>query len=216
MAPSSTLPSADGTKAPGGERRGRGRPRDTRVEAAVIEATLELISEGGVANLSMDQVAQRAGVGKPTIYRRWTNKEAMLLDALRATRKPLDAPDTGTLRGDLEAYLTGLAERYRTSTIGDAVVHLIEAAYYDAALRAELEHYVRLRQEPIRTILRRAAKRGELGDFTSKRDIQTLVSALMGPINYRSMVTHEPLDDRFVRRLLDIMLPLPGASDAGE
>lgn len=197
-------------------RRGRGRPRDARVDAAVIEATLELIAEGGVANLSMDQVAHRAGVGKPTIYRRWTNKEAMLLDALRTARKPLEAPDTGTLRGDLEAYLTMLADRYRTSTLGDAIPHLIEAAYYDPALRAELEQYSRFRQKPVRAILRRAAKRGELGEFTSRSDMDTMVSALMGPFNYRSMVTHEALDDRFVRRLLDIVLPLGGASnDAG-
>lgn len=196
---------ADGT-------RRRGRPRDVRVDAAVLEATLDLIVESGVANLSMDQVAHRAGVGKATIYRRWDNKEAMLLDALRSVRHPLDLIDSGTLRGDLERYFDQLIVRYRTSKLSDVVPHLLEASFYDASLRVELELYMRERQKPLRDILERGAERGELGRFSSAGDIDLLVSAFLGPFVYRNMISHEPLDDDLVDRLLDLMLPLDGST----
>lgn len=195
--------------------RRRGRPRDARVDGAVLEATLDLIVEGGVANLSMDQVAHRAGVGKATIYRRWDNKEAMLLDALRSARKPLDIPDTGSLRGDLEGYFDELISRFRNSKLSDVLPHLIEASFYDKSLRIELEHYMRQRQHPLRDILERAAKRGELGHYSSPTDIDTLVAAFLGPFTYRNMISHEPVDERFARRFLDLMLPIDPAVDRG-
>ena len=73
----------------------RGRPRRADADEAILAATLELLAEAGVAGLSMDVLAQRAGVGKATIYRRWDSKEALILDALRMTA----TADPGARRG---------------------------------------------------------------------------------------------------------------------
>src|SRR5687768_1506454 len=82
----------------------RGRPRRADAGAAIIRATIELLQELGVAGLSMDLLAQRAGVGKATIYRRWDSKEAVILHALRMSDTPIPTPDEGSLRADLLAY----------------------------------------------------------------------------------------------------------------
>jgi AcrR family transcriptional regulator len=187
--------------------RRRGRPRDAGADGAILNATLELIAAGGVANLSMDQVASRAGVGKATIYRRWDSKEALLLDALRSALQPFEAADTGTLRGDLETFLFELVRRYQESKLSDVLPHLIGVSYYDHGVRQELEDYFRHRQQPLREMLGRGAARGELGEFTSADDIELMISALLGPFTYRKMFTHETADEAFARRLLDLLLP---------
>src|SRR4051794_4702288 len=86
----------------------RGRPRDARCDEAILHATLELLVEADAGSLSIDGVAARAGVGKATIYRRWNSKEALLLEALSSDTSIIEAPDTGTLRGDLESYFGAL------------------------------------------------------------------------------------------------------------
>src|SRR4051794_23051797 len=92
----------------------RGRPRDARCDHAILQATLDLLAEGGAGSLSIDGVAARAGAGKATIYRRWTSKEALLLEALSTDTSIIESPDTGTLRGDLESYFSALVEKIQT------------------------------------------------------------------------------------------------------
>ena len=90
----------------------------------------------------MDLLAQRAGVGKATIYRRWESKEALILDALRITETPIPVPDEGNLRDDLFAY--PCRRRGFTPVRGsDVLPHLIEASCYDEQLRASLDDYAR-------------------------------------------------------------------------
>src|ERR1043165_4470484 len=70
-----------------------GRPRSERAARAIIDATLDLLAEeGGVTGVSIEAVAARAGVGKTTIYRRWPNKEALIIDALAALKEPFPTP----------------------------------------------------------------------------------------------------------------------------
>src|SRR3954462_5033445 len=81
-----------------------GRPRSERAAKAIIDATLDLLAEeGGVAGVSIEAVAARAGVGKTTIYRRWPNKEALIVDALAALKTPLPVPAGRSVREDLIA-----------------------------------------------------------------------------------------------------------------
>ena len=82
-----------------------GRPRSAGVDEALLDATLQLAGEVGINGMSMDDLAQRAGVSKATIYRRWPSKEALVLDALASAIRPFDLVDTGSVRGDLEMYL---------------------------------------------------------------------------------------------------------------
>jgi AcrR family transcriptional regulator len=84
----------------------RGRPRSEAADRAILRAATDLLAERGLAGMSMEEVAARAGVGKATVYRRWRSRGALALDAFMAEFQALQPlPDTGTLRGDLLAAL---------------------------------------------------------------------------------------------------------------
>jgi len=176
----------------------RGRPRDAGADEAILAATIELLNDGGIAKLSMDHVARRAGVGKATIYRRWPSKEQLVIDAL-STAPTIAVPDTGTVRGDLLAYAEALA----ALPTSDILPHLIEAAVYDERLRQSLSEYTRSRQRVLRAILKRGEDRGELSDLD---DREIVVDALLGAFFYRRMVSGEPFTVRFATRLVDFAL----------
>ncbi len=181
-----------------------GRPRSAGVDEALLEATLQLAGEVGINGMSMDDLAQRAGVSKTTIYRRWRSKEALVLDALAHGIRPFDLVDTGSLRDDLEVYLRELGRRMETGRTSDVLPDLISAAARDAALRESLDEWVRHRRQPLNTILGRGVERGELSDDA---DLDTVIDALIGAFMYRRLLTHEPLDEAFVARLLQTVLP---------
>jgi AcrR family transcriptional regulator len=181
----------------------RGRPRDARVDRAVTQAALELLREGGVAGVSMDLLAARANVAKATIYRRWDSKERLILDALRSALAPIEAPDTGSLRGDLEALLAQVFERFGTGHLSDVLPLLISAAAHDEALKASLEEYLQSRRAPLLRVLERAAGRGEV---PADIDRELFVEMVMGPALFRRLVTAGELDAPYVGRLLDWVL----------
>ena len=141
----------------------RGRPRSIEADQAILTATIDLASEVGITGMSMDDVAQRAGVSKATIYRRWCSKEALVLDALRSATLPFDDVDTGTLSGDLDLYVGELDPPFRNNgPMNDVLPHLIEVSCHDETIRSSLDDYIRVRRVPLRTILTRAIERGEL------------------------------------------------------
>lgn len=181
----------------------RGRPRRADADGAILTATLELLGEVGVAGLSMDLLAQRAGVGKATIYRRWESKEALILDALRTMTTPLPVPDEGSLRADLHAYLDTVIEHVKPGRGSDVLPHLIEASCYDEQLRASLDDYLRERQSTTRLLLRRGIERGELA---ADADVDLLTDVIMAPLFYRLLLTGAPLDQDFTHRLVDFAL----------
>jgi AcrR family transcriptional regulator len=184
--------------------RGRGRPRSEQVDQAVLDATIDLAGEVGMHAMSMDDLAQRVGVSKATIYRRWPSKERLVLDALNRAMRPFDLIDTGSLRGDLDAYLGELARRMSSGKASDVLPDLIAASVRDANLRASLDEYIRHRRQPLQSILGRGVARGEL---EVDADVDVLIDALIGPFVYRRLLSHDVLDDDFVDRLLGVVLP---------
>ena len=182
----------------------RGRPRVEGLDQALLDVTLELAGEVGLNGMSMDDLAQRAGVSKATIYRRWPSKERLVLEALNQAMRPFDLIDTGSLRGDLDDYLTELARRMATGKASDVLPDLIAASVRDPNLRNSLDEYIRHRRQPLQTILGRALERGELA---SETDVEVLIDALIGPFVYRRLLSHDPLDAAFVERLLRTVLP---------
>jgi AcrR family transcriptional regulator len=181
----------------------RGRPRSADADVAILQAALELAGEVGVRSLSMDEVASRAGVSKATIYRRWSSKEALVIDALRSAINSVDAVDHGALGDDLRHYLRDMADRM-TASRGDVLPHLIEVACYDPAIRTSLDDWVRHRRAPLLAILDRAVQRGELAADT---DLELLLDLLIGPFVYRRLLTGGPLGDDLIERLLAIVVP---------
>lgn len=163
----------------------RGRPRSAEADAAILTAALTLVTEVGIGGLSMDDVAARAGVSKATIYRRWESKEALILDALNTGIGHLDLIDTGTLAGDLDAYMSGLAEKLRHGTkTRDLIPHLVAAAAGNPALQPALDQYARVRTRPLRELFERAIARGELPDGT---DVTIAIELLLGAITHRRL-----------------------------
>jgi AcrR family transcriptional regulator len=182
----------------------RGRPRVEGLDQALLDVTLELAGEVGLHGMSMDELAQRAGVSKATIYRRWPSKERLVLEALNQAMRPFDVIDTGSLRGDLDDYLGELARRMATGKASDVLPDLIAASVRDPNLRSSLDEYIRYRRQPLQTILGRGIDRGELAIDT---DVEVVIDALIGPFVYRRLLSHDPLDAAFVERLLRTVLP---------
>ena len=192
---------ADAAESSGAPR--RGRPRSVEADRRILDATLELAREIGISAMSMDDVAQRAAASKATIYRRWPSKEALVLDALRHAIQPFDDLDTGSLRGDVEAYLRALTDKMKRGRSTDLLPHLIEAAVHDETLRGSLDEYVQHRRRPLLAIYRRGRGRGEL---PADADVELLVDLTIGPLVYRRLLSHAPLDRKFISGLVDHIL----------
>jgi AcrR family transcriptional regulator len=185
------------------EPRRPGRPRDARADRAILEATFELAAELGLLGLSMDAVALRAGVSKATIYRRWSSKEALLLDAWRelAAIKPM--PDTGVLRDDLRVLYTNLCAHANDTPMGDVLPQMIAASRVNPELRAAFQEFITERRKPTLALLARAVERGEL---PAGIDVDALSDLLGGAFFYRLLVSGGPIDDQLVEFVLDTVL----------
>jgi AcrR family transcriptional regulator len=123
--------SATGNGAPAETPR-RGRPRSEKARAAILEAAVELLLDQGIARMSMDAVAEQAGVSKATIYRWWKSKESLALDALLEwAAAGLEDHDTGSLRGDLLATVLPWVREVRRRPFGRAIAALVAQAQSD-------------------------------------------------------------------------------------
>src|SRR5262245_26365763 len=124
-----------------GERR-IGRPRDPACDNAIVQATLDAFIEGGYGAVSIEGVAARSGVAKATIYRRYSDKAQLLVDAIRfAVQADDPLPDTGDLRADLRAMLLPLVARLRGKE-GQLLVALAAERVLNPDLAAEFDRSV--------------------------------------------------------------------------
>jgi AcrR family transcriptional regulator len=183
----------------------RGRPRSEKAHNAILESAAELLLERGLGAVSMDAVAARAGVSKATIYRWWPTKETLALDALYnewASVPP--AQDTGSLRDDLLSLLRPWARLAGKRPYGRVIAALLTEAQTDPAFAQQYrERFVQPRRAQGREIFRRAIERGEVPADTN---IEVALDILYGPIYHRLLHGHAPLNDRFVRDVIDIAL----------
>ncbi|MEA2521655.1 MAG: hypothetical protein QOI81_1301 [Actinomycetota bacterium] len=190
----------------------RGRPRSESAQQAILVAAIGLLLERGLRAMNMEDVAERAGVSKATIYRWWDSKDLLALDALSADWAPKrDAHrDTGTLRGDLLAQLRPWLRQLTGKPYGRVIAGLIAQALTDPVF-AELyrDRFVQPRRDATRPLLRRAMDRGEIAADT---DLDVALDLLYGPIYHRLLHGHAPLTDRFIQQVVDAVI---AASSAG-
>jgi AcrR family transcriptional regulator len=173
-------------------RRPPGRPRSERSHQAIVVATLELLAEQGFQQLTMEQVARRAGVGKATIYRRWPAKADLVKDAIRYFSAELPVPDTGSLAGDWAVLSEAVIAVARNRNAALLMPRLLSEVAQDAEMHAVFSAWlVEPRREVLRTVLRRAMERGELRDDA---DPELLIDMLVGPIIYRFIITGGDMD----------------------
>ncbi|WP_131836859.1 TetR/AcrR family transcriptional regulator [Ancylobacter aquaticus] len=148
-------------------RRSSAGPRRSKAAAeAILEAAEAVLAEVGYAGFTIEQVARRAGAGKPTIYRWWNGKPALLIEIY--ARQPLDLSDTdtGSLEGDLVAALARLLTFWRETPAGEAFTALLVEAQHDPAALEMLRAFLAERSFPFADLFDRAARRGELAaDF---------------------------------------------------
>jgi AcrR family transcriptional regulator len=175
--------------------------RSARVQAAVIDATIEVLAEQGVESVSIADIAKRAGVHETSIYRRWGTRANLLLSAVQGRlRTDVPIPDTGTLHSDLVELLHGSAA-FMQSPYGEALQRIALQSHSpdDDATR---DAFLAERLAVVDTLIQRAATRGEL---RPNIDLKTLLDAILGPLNRRVLLTGEPLDNDFLKNLADII-----------
>jgi AcrR family transcriptional regulator len=192
---------------PAEESRPRGRPRSEKARTAILDAAIELLLEQGLHAMSMDDVAQRAGVSKATIYRWWPSKELLALDALAiawATPTPGTQRDTGSLRGDLLAGFRTWMRQLKLKPYGRVIAGLVAEAQTDPGFaKVYREHFVEPRRANTREILRRGINRGEIPADTN---LEVTLDLLYGPIYHRLLHGHAPLTDRFAQQIVDAVI----------
>ena len=195
----------------------RGRPRSREADRAILTATVELLASKGLAAMSIEEVAARAGVGKATIYRRWSSKGLLALDAFVVSfREEQPLPDTGTLRGDLLAALHAWVRAVTQTSMGPMLTGLIAEAQHDPELRGAWRDRV---LEPLRVqrriMLDRATARGEIA---SSVDQEVVLDLLFGAAEHRLLLGHLPMTDVFTSDVVDMILAgiqRPGPTRAG-
>ena len=181
-----------------------GRQRLAHNDVAILAATLELLSMVGYDNLTIEGVARRAQVGRPTIYRRWSTKASLALAAFaRSGRRP-PTPNFGNLRDDLV-----VVQRHQMTLMNSPLFRTVAPALTahfstDAQL---VESYVRdfvdLRRSAVRAVVQRAVARGEL---PGEIDVDMLYDVLTGPLFYRAIARGERLDRKFVEGIVDAVV----------
>ncbi|MCV7441573.1 TetR/AcrR family transcriptional regulator [Mycobacterium paraense] len=167
-----------------------GRRRNDAAEQAILRAAAELLGTDGGAQITVSAIAERAGVGKQTIYRWWPSKSAVLLDAMiHRARQVAPAPDTGDLRADLGVFLRSTfaaAPENRSLLLG-----VLREALADSATMDRLSAFAAARRGELAQILDRARARGQIPPGGPP----TTVDQAFGLLWYRMIFAHAPLDD---------------------
>lgn len=177
---------ADDTAEP--PQRRPGRPRSAEAERAIIEAALLSLAEDGLAGMSLEGVAARAGVGKTTIYRRWPNKEALVVDAISRMKPPIRSFDTGNLRSDIESFMLNLQHMLDDPITQRLTLRLVgelsaRPAWFTDYLREVLKPNYRALSE----MIERARDRGEL---RADVDAALVVDLIGGAPFYHMLVAY--------------------------
>ncbi|HZJ28120.1 MAG TPA: TetR/AcrR family transcriptional regulator [Acidimicrobiia bacterium] len=188
-----------------------GRPRSREIDAAVLDATGVLFAELGYAGVSVEQVAETAGVGKAAIYRRYPTKADLITAAVSCIIDQIGpAPDSGTLRGDLVELARGYVRMLTSSAAGRAIPAMLLARGRDPELARQHSRLVSERREESLVILRRAIDRGELAAAV---DADFVLDMFVAPLFYRTLVVGSGVTDEYVDRLVDtIVRAFPPAS----
>jgi AcrR family transcriptional regulator len=175
-------------------------PRVLVSRERVLTTTLDLLTEAGLDELTIDEISRRSGVAKTTIYRHWPNRSALVIDACSQMTDGEEAPpDTGSLEGDVKAILTNVAELLGTARWSSIVPSIVDVAEHDPAFADIHSKIQREHAAPLRLALDRAALRGEI-PLTADRDAITAV--LLGPLFYRRWFSREPIGAKFLEMII--------------
>jgi AcrR family transcriptional regulator len=174
---------------------------DERVERSrrvVLATTYALLTKSGLAGVSVDEVARQSGVAKTTIYRHWPSRSRLLLDACSQIGTKPEAPDTGTLKNDLETLTSGIASRLSLPW-ATVLPSLIDAAERDkeiAGLQSQIHGQMR---NAFVLVIDRARRRGEI---PRTQETSEMIASILGPLFYRRWFSREVINEHFVKDIV--------------
>lgn len=187
----------------------RGRRRDPGRDAAILEAAIQVLAESGYDGMTMDMVASRAKAGKATVYRRWSSKADLVLDAVKYLKQNQinveRLPDTGTLRGDLLALFKPQsveeADHKMRVMAGLASALLQNPQLAEAGDAAIIQPWVVVN----RLLMKRALERGEI---SASADIDAASQVLPSMAAYKALIQRKPFELEFLIMMIDsVLLP---------
>jgi AcrR family transcriptional regulator len=193
----------------GQERKAPGRPRSARADEAIIDAVLDLLATGTPASeLSMEAVAARAGVGKATIYRRWPNKEALIVDAVGSVKGEL--PELGgSLREDMLALLRPMTHPH-SARAGQIMPCLLSEIARNPELNRCWQRLLEPRRQAMLEVLRRGIARGEVRPDVDLDIVSSMLSAplfVQRSLGWNPRLTQADLPERVVDTMLAMLAP---------
>lgn len=181
-----------------------GRPRSVEADTAILEATRAALVELGWSKLTMGDVANRAGVAKTTLYRRWTNKSELVVDAVAVLFDELELPDRGSLTADVEGVVLQFASLLARPEAKTSLMAVVAESTRDDALRVRIRSAIVDRQK--RLVLEgraRAQARGELpyeaDPEAAARSADLIFDVIAGAVVHRALVSAEPVDEVWAR-----------------
>jgi AcrR family transcriptional regulator len=186
----------------------RGRPRDPACGEAIIDATIDVLVSDGYDRLTMERVAAQAGVGKATLYRRWSSKAELVLDALATLKPSIDGIDSGSLDGDIAALVAASCSPTSQRTT-QVMVSICSAIGREPELLIGFRtRFTEPRIARIRAILERARTRGELDENVDIEMAASLVPSLM---LQHAILTGAPADRSYAEQVVgSVLLPVLG------
>ncbi|MBW4507581.1 MAG: TetR/AcrR family transcriptional regulator [Scytonematopsis contorta HA4267-MV1] len=186
-----------GNKAPG-------RPRCPEAHEKILKSAYEMLLEVGFNDLTIEGIAARAGVGKPTIYRRWSNKARLVIDAFLAETSPeLSFPDTGKVKEDIRLQMYRLVN-LMNSPRGQVIATIIGGGQADSeVIDAFLSNWLFPRREDCSKVIKKGMEREEI---RTDVDIESVIDALYSPLFYRLLLKHGLLTEEFVDEIISIVM----------
>ncbi|WP_269853165.1 TetR/AcrR family transcriptional regulator [Streptomyces sp. RPT161] len=204
-----------------------GRPRSAEADLAILDATRSALVELGWGKLTMGDVATRAGVAKTTLYRRWANKNELVVDAVAALFDELQLPDRGSLLADVEGVVMEFAELLERPEAKTALMAVIAESTHDDALRVRIREAIVDRQKRLVVLGRqRAQARGELppdvppdgcagdplAEQAAARNADLIFDVIAGAVVHRILVSGERIDFAWARMFSALLVGgLPAA-----
>jgi AcrR family transcriptional regulator len=181
--------------------RGRGRPRDPETDAAILRAALEVFIERGIDGAGFELIAKRAGVGKLTVYRRWSTKEELIAQAIESTVSAEVAPPPSGLTAQeiIEQALPAAAKMTASPGFRALVARVMGSAVSHPALMAVYwKHYILPRRDQAASLLEQAKRDGTV---PADADVDVLIDMMAGAVTYRVLQPDPPDEAEMLRYL---------------
>jgi len=183
----------------------RGRPRDPRTRATILAAARALLERGGLTAVTIEAIACKSGISRPTIYRYWPNAPAVAMAAfLEASGAPTATKAGRAPLAALRAQLHALADAFAAPT-GRSIAAMVAAAQSETELaKAFRNEFITRNRDAARVLLERCVP---IQLIAPPDDIDLVLDLIFGPLFYRLLMGHAPITRRFVDQLLDAVIP---------